>query len=94
MRVLDTTVPIDFLRGRPAVQRVAALRISGEVPATTAINVEEIARGLRRRDEADAAHRLFDGLEPLPIGRRPHGGRDAGGSEILRREHVVVAAAG
>ena len=93
MRVLDTTVPIDFLRGRPAVQRVAALRISGEVPATTAINVEEIARGLRK-DEADAAHRLFDGPEPLPIGRRPHGGRDAGGSEILRREHVVVAAAG
>ena len=45
--VLDSTVLIDFLRGRPAVGRVRALRHAGDVPATTAINVEEIVRGLR-----------------------------------------------
>jgi predicted nucleic acid-binding protein len=68
MRVLDTTVLIDFLRGRPAMQRVAGLRASGEVPGTTAINVEEIARGLRG-GETDAARRLFDGLDVLSIDR-------------------------
>jgi len=66
MHLLDTTVLIDFLRGRPVVQRLAGLRVSGEVPATTAINVEEIVRGLRT-NETDAARRLFDGLEMLPI---------------------------
>lgn len=68
MWVLDTTVLIDFLRRRPAVERVAGLRASGEVPRTTAINVEEIARGLRG-GETDAARRLFDGLKVLPIDR-------------------------
>ena len=60
---------IDFLRGRPAVGRVIALRASGDVPATTAINVEEIARGLRT-DETEAARRLFSGLIILPIDSR------------------------
>jgi predicted nucleic acid-binding protein len=69
LRVLDSTVLIDFLRGRPAVGRVIALRASGDVPATTAINVEEIARGLRT-DETEAARRLFSGLIILPIDSR------------------------
>lgn len=68
MHVLDTTVLIDFLRGRPAVRRVADLRASGEIPGTTAINVEEIVRGLRD-GETDAARHLFDGLHVLPIDR-------------------------
>jgi predicted nucleic acid-binding protein len=67
--VLDSTVLIDYLRGRPAVARVAALRDAGDVPATTAINVDEIVRGLRPR-EADAAARLFTGLVILPIDKR------------------------
>lgn len=66
--VLDSTVLIDFLRGRPAVGRIAALRASGDVAATTAVNVEEIVRGLRP-PESDAAGALFDGLVVLPIGR-------------------------
>ncbi len=66
LRVLDSTVLIDFLRGRPAVRRVAALRAVGDVPATTAINVEEIARGLGP-SEADSAGRLFRGLVVLPV---------------------------
>jgi len=66
LRVLDSTVLIDFLRGRPAVARVMALRQSGDVPATTAINVEEIVRGLRA-SETEAARRLFSGLIVLPV---------------------------
>lgn len=69
LRVLDSTVLIDFLRGRPAVGRVTALRESGDVPATTAINVEEIVRGLRAA-ETDAARRLFAGLVVLPVDTR------------------------
>ena len=66
LRVLDSTVLIDFLRGRPAVQRVAELRERGDIPATTAINVEEIVRGLRE-GELEAANRLFSGLVVLPV---------------------------
>jgi predicted nucleic acid-binding protein len=66
LRVLDSTVLIDFLRGRPAVARLARLRSSGDVPATTAINVEEIVRGLRQQ-EVEAAERLFRGLVVLPV---------------------------
>lgn len=66
LHVLDSTVLIDFLRGRPVVARVAGLRRQGDRLATTAVNTEEIVRGLRP-SEADAARVLFDGLEVLPI---------------------------
>ena len=69
LRVLDSTVLIDFLRGRPAIGRVAALRDAGDVPATTAINVDEIVRGLPPKEER-AARSLFDGLVVLRIGGR------------------------
>ena len=45
--ILDTTVLIDYLRGRPVVERVTMLRRRGDVALTTAINVEEVA-GCRR----------------------------------------------
>ena len=67
LRVLDSTVLIDFLRGRPAVERVRELRAHGDTPATTAVNVEEIVRGLRPA-ETDAAERLFRGLVVLDVG--------------------------
>lgn len=63
--VLDTTVLIDALRGRPAAERIRQL-LSQEVLLTTAINVEEITRGLRGRESASAAS-LFAGLRVLPI---------------------------
>jgi len=63
--VLASTALIDYLRGRPAVDRVRALKETGDVPATTAINAEEIVRGLRS-SETDAATRLFAGLVVLP----------------------------
>lgn len=69
LHVLDSTVLIDYLRGRPAVARVAALREAGDVAATTAVNVDEVVRGLRPAEE-HAARSLFDGLIVLPTGRR------------------------
>lgn len=66
IRVLDSTVLIDYLRGRPAVGRVRAATAAGDVAATTAINVEEVVRGLRD-DEAAAAQTLFRALLVLPI---------------------------
>jgi predicted nucleic acid-binding protein len=67
--LLDSTVLIDYLRGRPAVERVAALRETGDVPATTAVNMDEIVRGLQAGEEP-AARSLFAGLAVLPLGRR------------------------
>jgi predicted nucleic acid-binding protein len=66
MLVLDSTVLIDYLRGRPAADRINALVDTGRDLATTGINVEEIVRGLRP-DEAEAARALFAGLLVLSI---------------------------
>jgi predicted nucleic acid-binding protein len=46
-----------------------ALRATGDVPATTVINVEEIVRGLRA-NEMEAARKLFSGLVVLPVDLR------------------------
>jgi len=63
---LDTTVLIDHLRGRPAAERVTALAERGVRAATTAINIEEIVRGLRPPEEVAAQH-LASGLIVMPI---------------------------
>lgn len=73
--LLDTTVLIDHLRGRPAAERVSGLVAAGEVVGTCPVNVEEIHRGLRDH-EADAARQLFDGLVIYPLDRRA--GQQAG----------------
>lgn len=75
LHVLDSTVLIDYLRGRPAVERLRELRKRGDVPATTTVNVEEITRGLRA-NETDATDLLFAGLLVLPVDREA--GRRAG----------------
>jgi predicted nucleic acid-binding protein len=67
MILLDSTVLIDYLRGRPASNRVDGLLDAGETLATTGINVEEIVRGLRPEEEA-AARILVSGLVVVPIG--------------------------
>jgi predicted nucleic acid-binding protein len=59
--LLDTTVLIDVLRGRPAAERVRALRDTGQVPWICAINVEEVLRGARVADEA-AVLRFLGGM--------------------------------
>lgn len=66
--LLDTTVLIDLLRGRPGtVRRLQELRQEGTVPWTCAVNVEEVARGLRDA-EVEPARRLLDGLRLAPLG--------------------------
>jgi predicted nucleic acid-binding protein len=65
--LLDTTVLIDLLRGRPdARERLLALRRAGDAPYTCAVNVEETVRGLRPR-EHPVAEALFRGLRIAPL---------------------------
>ena len=66
--LLDTTVLIDALRGRPAAERVRALRGTGQTPWICAINVEELYRGVRETEEATLS-RFLDGLRLAPLGR-------------------------
>lgn len=66
--LLDTTVLIDVLRGRPVVERLRKMRSSADVAATSPVNVEEITRGLRA-PEQPAARRLLDGLLVVPLDR-------------------------
>jgi predicted nucleic acid-binding protein len=67
--LLDTTVLIDALRGRPAAHRIRGLRGAGEdVPHICAINIEELFRGLRAGEE-EALRRLLDGVRLAPITR-------------------------
>ena len=65
--LLDSTVLIDALRGRPAAVRLAALRRTGTEPWACVISVEEIWRGLRPGEEL-VARRLFNGLRLAPLG--------------------------
>lgn len=97
--LLDSTVLIDYLRGRPVVHRVRALAARGDVACTTGVNVEEVVRGLRP-NEMVAAQGLFAGLEMLPIGtvegwqagtwRREHAAR---GVTLWQADCLVAAAA-
>lgn len=66
--LLDTTVLIDVLRGRPAGDRLRRLRELGDTPCTSGVNVEELYRGLRT-PEADEAGQLLDGLRIVSLGR-------------------------
>jgi len=65
--VLDSTVLIDALRGRPAAERLAGLRRAGTEPWVCVVSVEEIWRGLRPGEEP-TARRLFRGLRLAPLG--------------------------
>lgn len=66
LALLDSTVLIDYLRGRSAVERVHALRERDDIPATSAINVDEIVRGVRPGEEP-AVRALVDGLIVLGV---------------------------
>ena len=97
--LLDTSVLIDYLRGRPVVSRVNALLERDEVLCTSPVNVEEIVRGLRSH-EIPAVDRLFDGLRVVPIGRAE--GRQAGewrrrfaarGTTLSQADCLIAAAA-
>ncbi|MGI8593257.1 MAG: PIN domain-containing protein [Solirubrobacteraceae bacterium] len=89
--LLDTTVLIDALRGRPVAHRLAALRATGQVPWTSAINVEEVWRGLRSAEEASAA-RLLGGLRIATLGR-PEGERAGAWRRDFSSRGVTLAQA-
>lgn len=97
--LLDTTVLIDYLRGRPVVKRIEAMVDRGDVLCTSPVNVEEIVRGLRT-GESSAVDCLFDGLRVVPIGRPE--GRQAGewrrrfaarGTTLSQTDCLIAAAA-
>jgi predicted nucleic acid-binding protein len=98
--LLDTTVLIDLLRGRPAaVRALRSLREHGDSPFTCAVNVEETARGLRGEAEESAARRLLGGIRVVPLGypegwqagqwRRAYAGR---GVTLAQADCLVAAA--
>lgn len=66
--LLDTTVLIDALRGRPAAEHVRALRDTEAPPWICAVNVEEIVRGAAPGKEAVVA-RFLKGLRLAPLGQ-------------------------
>lgn len=98
--LLDTTVLIDLLRGRPgARERLRRLQAAGDLPYACAIGVEEVTRGLRPREEP-AAEALFRGLRIVPLGAEE--GRRAGtwrrgfarrGRTLSQADCLVAAAA-
>ena len=96
--LLDTTVLIDVLRGRPAAARLSALRETSTLPFVCAINVEELWRGCRPAEES-VVRRLLAGLRIAPL-HREQGGlagrwrRDFGARGItLTQADCLVAAA-
>jgi predicted nucleic acid-binding protein len=66
--LLDTTVLIDALRGRPAAQRVRELRNAAQAPWICAVNVDEVMRG-ENSDKEALVIRFLKGLHLAPLGR-------------------------
>jgi predicted nucleic acid-binding protein len=82
--LLDTTVVVDLLRGRPgAAERLRQLRAAGDSVHVCAVNVEETVRGLRT-GEFQTARQLFAGLRLVRLAEAE--GWRAG---EWRREHAV-----
>lgn len=98
--VLDTTVLIDYLRGRPAtIGRVIDLESRGDQPHVCAISVEEVTRGLRPVED-DVFIELLEGVEVATLGvpegrlagywRRTLGRR---GRMVAQSDALIAAAA-
>jgi predicted nucleic acid-binding protein len=98
--VLDTTVLIDYLRGRPGtVARVTGLETQGDRPYLCAISVEEVTRGLRPVED-DVFVDLLAGVLVAPLGipegrlaghwRRTLGRR---GRTVAQSDALIAAAA-
>ena len=97
--LLDSTVLIDALRGRPAAERVRQLRRRADEPWVCAISVEEIWRGVLPGEEA-VVRQLFRGLRCAPLGvtegeragtwRRSHAER---GVTLHQADCLIAAAA-
>lgn len=98
--LLDTSVLIDCLRGRPlALERLRGLREIGDDPYVCAVTVEEITRGIRAGED-ERFLELLEGLLVAPLGIPE--GRLAGywkrtlgrrGRTISQSDALVAAAA-
>jgi predicted nucleic acid-binding protein len=66
--LLDTTILIDALRGRPTAERLRGLRETAPVPWVCAVNVEEVMRGAFAEEEP-VTLRLLYGFQLAPLGR-------------------------
>jgi predicted nucleic acid-binding protein len=65
--LLDTTVVVDCLRGRPrAMARVRDLKQQADDPFICAVTVEEVTRGIRPNED-DAFVAFLDGLLVAPL---------------------------
>jgi predicted nucleic acid-binding protein len=71
--LLDTTILIDALRGRPTAERLRGLRDAAQIPWICAVNVEEVMRGAFAEEEPMTL-RLLYALNLAPLGR-PEGER-------------------
>jgi predicted nucleic acid-binding protein len=89
--LLDTTVLIDVLRGRPAADRLMRLRSGGQVPWTCAINIEEVWRGVRPEEE-ESVEGLLGGLRLADIGRPEARRAGAWRREFARRGATLTQA--
>jgi predicted nucleic acid-binding protein len=66
--LLDTTVVIDVLRGRPQTSaRLLALQGAGDEPCICAVTAEEIAAHLAPKERERAAE-FFSWIVPAPLG--------------------------
>jgi predicted nucleic acid-binding protein len=66
--LLDSTVVVDVLRGRPrTLARLDGLEASGDVPYVCAVTIEELSCGMLPR-ERGVADVLFAGLAVAPLG--------------------------
>jgi predicted nucleic acid-binding protein len=66
--LLDTTVLVDWLRGREEVRRrLGELWVRGDDAFVCAVNIEEVSRGIRKTEEADF-EQLLAGLVVAPLG--------------------------
>jgi predicted nucleic acid-binding protein len=65
--LLDTTVLIDALRGRPAAERVRRLRDEATIPWICAVNVEEVVRGAHP-DEHQTVLPFLHAMRLAPLG--------------------------
>lgn len=66
--LLDSTVVIDVLKGRPrTAARFVALEPAGDVPYVCAVTVEEVSAYLQE-GERERATALFEGLAEAPLG--------------------------
>ena len=96
--LLDTTVVIDALRGRPVAERLRALIEGGEIPYICAVTAEEVQRGLRP-PEVGRANAMLSSFRVATL-RIPEGAlagtwrRDYGARGItLGQSDCLVAAA-